>query len=61
MVLNQRDWDCIEKLSILIEKVHEVQYPIAGAYIDSSKDILKELVGVEIDEENSDCEFEDEN
>ena len=32
----------------------DVQYPIAGPYIDSSNEILKELV------ENRDCEIEDE-
>ena len=47
-----------ENLSILMEKVKDVQYPIAGAYIDNSKEILKELVGDEMDE-NSDCEIDD--
>ena len=37
-----------------------IQFLIAGAYIDSSKEILKEISSVETDEENSDCEFEDE-
>ena len=41
-----------------MEKVKDVQYPIAGAYTDNSKEILKELVGDEMDE-NSDCEVED--
>ena len=47
-----------ENQSILMEKVKDVQYPIAGAYTDNSKEILKELVGDEMDE-NSDCEVED--
>ena len=51
-------WDSPENLSILMEKVKDVQYPIAGAYIDNSKEILKELVGGEMDE-NSDCEIDD--
>jgi len=54
-------WDCPENLEILIEKVKDVQYPIVdGTYIDSSKDILKELVGDDLDENNSDCEMDDE-
>ena len=52
-------WDCPENLAILMEKVKEVQYPIVGAYIDNSKEILKELVADEFDE-NSDCEMDDE-
>ena len=51
-------WDSPENLSILIEKVKEVQYPIAGTYIDNSKEILKELVGDEMDE-SSDYEVDD--
>ena len=51
-------WDSPEKLSTLMEKVKYVQYPIAKAYTDNSKEILKELVGDEMDE-NSDCEVED--
>ena len=51
-------WDNPENLSILKEKVQDVQYPIAGAYTDNSKEILKELVGDEMDE-NSDCEIND--
>ena len=51
-------WDSPENLLILIEKVKEVQYPIAGTYIDNSKEILKELVGDEMDE-SSDCEVDD--
>ena len=43
-------WDCLEKLSILVAKVKDVQYPITGEYIDSSKDILHDL-GVENDVE----------
>ena len=46
-------WDCLEKLSILVAKVKDVQYPITGEYIDSSKDILHDL-GVENDEESDD-------
>ena len=46
-------WDCLEKLSILVAKVKDVQYPIIGEYIDSSKDILHD-VGVENDEESDD-------
>ena len=45
--------DCLEKLSILVAKVKDVQYPITGEYIDSSKDILHDL-GVENDEESDD-------
>ena len=41
-----------------MEKVKDVQYPIAAAYIDNLKEILKELVGDEMDE-NSDCEIDD--
>ena len=41
-----------------MEKVKDVQYPIAGAYTDNSKEIRKELVGDEMDE-NSDTEVED--
>ena len=43
-------WDSSENLSILKEKVQDVKYPIAGAYTDKSKEILKELVGNEMDE-----------
>ena len=46
-------WDCLEKLSILVAKLKDVQYPITGEYIDSSKDILHDL-GVENDEESDD-------
>ena len=48
-------WDCLEKLSVLVEKVKDVQYPITGEYIGSSKDILHDL-GVENDEESDDGE-----
>ena len=34
-------WDSPENLSILMEKVKDVQYPVAGAYTDNSKEILK--------------------
>ena len=30
-------WDSPENLSVLKEKVQDVQYPIAGAYTDNSK------------------------
>ena len=46
-------WDCLGKLSILVAKVKDVQYPITGQYIDSSKDIPHDL-GVENDEESDD-------
>jgi len=54
-------WDCPDKLSILVAKVKEVEYPMIGEYIDNSKEILHEL-GVEIDEESgddSDCSVDD--
>ena len=48
-------WESAEKLEILMTKVKDVEYPIAGEYIDNSKDILNEL-GVENDDECDDCE-----
>ena len=46
-------WDEPEKLSILVAKVKEVEYPLTGEYVDDSKNILQEL-GVEEDEDDDD-------
>ena len=51
-------WDEPEKLSILVAKLKEVEYPLTGEYVDDSKDILQEL-GIEEDEDNDkDVEFQ---
>ena len=46
-------WNEPEKLSILVAKVKEVEYPLTGEYVDDSKNILQEL-GVEEDEDDDD-------
>ena len=52
-------WDSSECMEILEEKVKEVEYPNAGLYKESSKDILNE-VGVKIDDDEcDDCEGDD--
>jgi hypothetical protein len=49
-------WESAKCMEILKAKVKEVEYPIAGEYKDSSKDILNEL-GVKIDDDEfDDCE-----
>ena len=51
--------DSSECMEILEEKVKEVEYPKAGLYKESSKDILNE-VGVKIDDDEcDDCEGDD--
>ena len=46
-------WDEPEKLSVLVAKVKEVEYPLTGEYVDDSKNILQEL-GIEEDEDGDD-------
>ena len=49
-----------EKLSILVVKVKEVEYPLTGGYVDDLKNILQEL-GIEEDEDDDDdVEFQTE-
>ena len=43
--------DSCEKLSILVDKINEVKYPITGNYVDESKNILEELRFEEEDNE----------
>ena len=58
-------WNEPEKLLILVAKVHAVEYPLIGEYVDDSKKFLHEL-GIEGDEEDgeddddSDFEVDDE-
>ena len=52
-------WSQVEKLSIYRGKVEEVKYPMIGEYVDDSKEILKELGG--LDEDDDDELEEDEN
>ena len=53
-------WDEPEKLSVLVAKVKEVEYPLTGEYVDDSKNILQEL-GIEEDEDGDDnVEFQTE-
>ena len=49
----------VEKLSIYRAKVEEVKYTMIGEYVDDSKEILKELGG--LDEDDDDELEEDEN
>ena len=46
-------WDEPGKLSILVAKVKEVEYPLTGEYVDDSKNSLEEL-GIEGDEDDDD-------
>ena len=46
-------WDEPGKLSILVAKVKEVEYPQTGEYVDDSKNSLEEL-GIEGDEDDDD-------
>ena len=52
-------WDEPEKLSILVAKVKEVEYPLTGEYIDNYKNILQEL-GIEEDDNDDEMEFQTE-
>ena len=53
-------WDEPEKLSILVAKVKEVEYPMTAEHVDDSKNISKEL-GIEEDEDgDDDMEFQTE-
>lgn len=54
-------WLNIQKLSIYTAKVAEVQYPMYLDYVDSSKAILEELVGHEIEDSDNDEEVESDN
>ena len=46
-------WDVPEKLSILVAKVKEVEYPLTGECVDDSKNILQELgIGEDEDDDN---------
>ena len=51
-------WDSSACMEILKEKVKRVEYPIAGKYINSSKDILNELCVKIDDDECDDCNGE---
>ena len=51
-------WDSSACMEILKEKVKRVEYPIAGKYINSSKDILNELCVKIDDDECDDCEVD---
>ena len=42
----------MRKLSSLVDKIKEVEYPLIGKYVDESKNILEEL-GLEEEEDNS--------
>ena len=53
-------WDEPGKLSILVAKVKEVEYPMTAEHVDDSKNISKEL-GIEEDEDgDDDMEFQTE-
>ena len=47
------------KLSIYTTKVEEIKYPVTGKYVDDSKEILKEFVGLEAVESLDDEEDEE--
>ena len=51
-------WRQVEKLSMCRAKVEEVKYPMTGEYVDDSKEILKELGG--LDEDDGDDEDDEE-
>ena len=53
-------WSQVEKLSIYRAKVEKVKYPMIGEYADDSKEILKELGGLDEDDDDYELE-EDEN
>ena len=52
-------WPLVEKLSIYITKVEEIKYPVIGEYLDDSKEILKEFVGLDAVESLDDDEDEE--
>ena len=52
-------WSLVEKLSIYITKVEEIKYPVIGEYLDDSKEILKEFVGLDAVESLDDDEDEE--
>ena len=52
-------WPLVEKLSIFITKVGEIKYPVIGEYLDDSKEILKEFVGLDAVESLDDDEDEE--
>ena len=52
-------WPLVEKLSIYITKVEEIKYPVIGEYLDDSKEILKEFVGLDAVESLDDDEGEE--
>ena len=51
-------WDSCKKLSILVDKIKEVEYPITGNYDDESKNISVEL-GFKEEEDDGEIEFGD--
>ena len=51
-------WDEPEKLSVLVAKVKEVEYPLTGECVDDSKNILQELGMQEDEDDGKDVEFQ---
>ena len=55
-------WDSCEKLSILVDKIIDVELSITGNYVGESKIILEELgLEEEEDDEEVECEDDDDN
>ena len=52
-------WDEPKKLSILVVKVKQVEYPLTKEYVNDSKNILKGL-GIEKDKDDDNVEFQTE-